>query len=123
VSVNELLKVIIDELRLVIVDVNDELNTPIELLKLFVVFVIDELTDPIELDKDEVSLSKLLSLPLADDVNSFSNKVVDSIEPILVFKEELNELKSIPSIVPVNSIEPDTTISLANTTGVPLTED
>ena len=56
-------------------------------------------------------------------VYEFKLPVAVSIPPILVLSDELNDCKSIPSIVPVKSIDPDTTISFANTTGVPPTED
>ena len=69
----------------------------------------------------EVSID--VSLLFVEDVNSFKLPVEVPKLPNLVLSDELNDIKSIPSIVPVKSIEPDTTISLANTTGVPPTED
>jgi hypothetical protein len=81
------------------------------------------LIDDVNVFKLPVLVSIDDNLPLADDVNEFNDVAADSIEVTLVFKDELNKIKSIPSIVPVNSIEPDTTISFANTTGVPPTDD
>ena len=59
----------------------------------------------------------------ADAVNEFKLPPLLSKFVNLVLADELNDVKSIPSIVPVNSIEPETTISFAKTTGVPPTDD
>ncbi len=60
---------------------------------------------------------------MADAVNEFKLPPLLSKLPNLVLREELKSVKLIPSIVPVISIDPDTTISFANTTGVPPTDD
>jgi len=70
-----------------------------------------------------VVVSNAFNLPIADDVNSFKLPPLLSKLPNLPLRDELNAVKSIPSTVPVNSMEPETTISFANTTGVPPTDD
>ena len=54
-----------------------------------------------------------------DDVNEFKLPVLDSSPPNLLLTDALNCVKSIPSIVPVKSMEPDTTIPSPKTTLVP----
>jgi hypothetical protein len=70
-----------------------------------------------------VVVSNAFNLPIADDVNEFKLPSLLSKLPNLPLREELNAVKSIPSIVPVNSMEPETTMSFAKTTGVPPTDD
>jgi hypothetical protein len=70
-----------------------------------------------------VLVSILINLLLAEDVNELNEPVIPSRLVSLPLTEELKSVKLIPSIVPVISIEPETTMSFANTTGVPPTED
>jgi len=78
---------------------------------------------PLYETNEPVTVSIKFNLLFVEDVNAFKLPVEDSKLVNLVLTDELNTVRSIPSIVPVMSIEPEITMSLANTTGVPLTED
>ena len=106
-----------------VVDVNVTCTLPDMTPSVLSLFLIVVSIDEVNKFNELVLVSMLDNLLLADDVNELNEPVIPSILVSLLLTEELKSVKLIPSIVPVISIEPETTISLANTTGVPPTED
>jgi hypothetical protein len=136
VELNDELSEFIDELKSFTLVATEELNVEYPVVPVNITWELPDMTpslfnlDLIVVLMDEVKVFKLPvlvsiadNLLIADAVNVFKLPSALSKLPILVLTEELKSVRFIPSIVPVISIEPDTTISFAKTTGVPPTDD